>query len=369
MEMRLLRAALWRRRGMVGLAVLAVAIGSSVAAALLHVSVDVSRKVGHELRALGPNVLLVPEQVRTGEATTAAGRFLDERIVRERLASANAEGALLLYAAGRVAGRPLQAIGTDLDAARALHPGWRIGTGDRGTLMGESLMHRLGVQPGDSLTLAIAGGSGSARLRVGAMLSTGGPDDDAWWVPLPIVQRLAGLDGRVSIAQARVEASGRSIEAAVANLGAPGLEVLPLHALTETEAGLLLRMGRLMLLVTIAAMLAGGLAAFGTLMDLALVRRREIALMKSLGARRRDIVRQFVYESLVIGAAGGALGWAIGVVFAIIIGRQVFHASIALHPGVPMFVMTLAIVVAVLAGLGPIRVALGVEPAGALKGD
>src|SRR6185436_2755758 len=60
MERRLLGAALWRNRGVAGLAVLAVAIGSSVAAALLHVSGDVSRKLTRELRALGPNLLVVP---------------------------------------------------------------------------------------------------------------------------------------------------------------------------------------------------------------------------------------------------------------------------------------------------------------------
>jgi putative ABC transport system permease protein len=153
------------------------------------------------------------------------------------------------------------------------------------------------------------------------------------------------------------------------HLTGDGLEALPLHALSDTEAGLLARMGRLMLLVTIAAVLAGGLAAFGTLTDLALVRRREIALMKSLGARRRDIIRQFLYESLVIGAAGGTLGWLIGVVFATIIGREVFHATIALHPAVPLFVLALAIGVSVLAGFGPVRLALGVQPATVLKGD
>jgi len=41
MEARLLTAGLTRRRGMVALAVTAVAIGSSVASALLHVSGDV----------------------------------------------------------------------------------------------------------------------------------------------------------------------------------------------------------------------------------------------------------------------------------------------------------------------------------------
>jgi putative ABC transport system permease protein len=366
MESRLLAAALWRRRGMVALAVLAVAIGSSVAAALMHVSIDVSRKVGRELRALGPNALLVPQAVRAPGAETGA-RFADEAAVRERLANAGVDGTPVLYAQAEANGRPVPLVGADLGAALRLHPGWRLNGTGRGSLLGARLAGRLGVVPGD--TVRIGAGARVAVFEVGALLETGGSDDDAWWLPLAAVQSLTGLEGRVSLAEARIDMTGGPADATLARLAGGGLEVLPLHALSETEAGLLVRMGRLMLLVTIAAMLAGGLAAFGTLTDLALVRRREIALMKSLGARRRDIVRQFVYESLVIGLAGGALGWGIGLGFAWLIGREVFHSGITLQPVVPLVVMTLAVAVAVLAGLGPIRLALGVQPAGALKGE
>ncbi len=369
MDARLLRAALWRRRGMVTLAVLAVAIGSSVAAAMLHVAIDVSNKVGRELRALGPNALLVPADVRTPEGALQASRFMDAAAARRHIARAGAQGALLLYASGVADERPIPLVGADLDAARALHPGWRVRGAAHGTLLGVTLAARFGVQPGDTLLLGVAGHAERVRMPVDALLETGGPDDEAWWVPLAAVQQLAGLEGWASLAQLRVEGHDAAAAATLAGLSGDGIEVLPLHALSDTEAGLLERMGRLMLLVTIAAIVAGGLAAFGTLTDLALVRRREIALMKSLGARRRDIVRQFLYESLVIGAAGGALGWAIGVVFATIIGREVFHAAIALHPVVPLLVLALALFVSVLAGLGPVRLALGVEPAAVLKGD
>src|SRR5262249_22218043 len=93
-EARLLRAALGRRGGTVALAVMAVAIGASVASALLHVSGDIGRKVTRELRALGPNLLVVPATV----SDDAPGRFLDEATLRERLAAAGVTGVPLLYA-------------------------------------------------------------------------------------------------------------------------------------------------------------------------------------------------------------------------------------------------------------------------------
>ncbi len=375
MEARLLGAALWRRRAPFALAVLALTIGTSVASALLHVSGDVSRKLSRELRSLGPNLLLVPpDDAGAGadrEGTLA--HYLDEGAVRARLARSGVDGAPLLYVVARV-GVPgevgeetVQLVGADLPAARRLHPAWSA-PADAPSLMGKRLMDRLGVRPGEPLVLAVPGG-GRIELPAGARLDAGGAEDDAWWIPLAAAQRLAGLPGRVSLAQARVADVAHAERAARGLEAGGGMRALVLHALSATEARLLQRMRRLMALVTAVALVAGGVSAFGTLMDLALERRREIALMKALGAGERAIVRQFALESLVVGFAGGLSGWLLGLVFAELIGRQVFRAAIAVSPAVPPLVIALGMVVAGLAGLGPIRMALRVQPAAVLKGD
>jgi putative ABC transport system permease protein len=373
-EARLLRAALWRRRGTVALAVLAVAIGASVASALLHVSSDIGLKVSRELRALGPNLLVVP----AGDEA----RFMDEAAVRARLAAAGLEGVPILYAVASHDGRLVPLVGADITAARRLHPAWRVTgasagdplapliRGGGGGVMGARLMGRLGIAPGATMTLLPTGEGGApVTVTVGARLEAGGPDDEALWIPLDLAQRVSGHAGRVSLAQSRIEhreAAGSAIEAIERDGTMRGLV---LHALSATEGRLLERMRHLMTLVTVAALVAAGLCAFGTLTDLALERRREIALMKALGATRADVVRLFTVESLTIGAFGGLIGWLLGVMFAEIIGREVFHSAIALHADVPLLVMALALGVAGLAGLGPIRLALAVEPAPVLKGD
>ena len=77
----MVRAALVRKRSTVLLAVIAVAIGASVASALVHVSGDVSRKLSHELRSLGPNLLIAPASPGSPSATGSAG--LGDRAVPE----------------------------------------------------------------------------------------------------------------------------------------------------------------------------------------------------------------------------------------------------------------------------------------------
>ena len=369
MEARLLWAALWRRRGVVSLAVLAIAIGASVASALLHVNADVTRKVSHELRALGPDMVLMDE----GGADGASG-YLDEATARARMRSAGLSGTPVLFVTARAEdGSTIPISGADLPAARRLHPSWRLegrGAGDDGqALAGVRLASRLGLRPGGSLALRGVGEDERVVVRIGATLRAGAEDDDALWVPLPLAQRLAGLPGRVSMVQMRVGDPARAAAAERALERGGGMDATVLHALSDTEARLLERLRRLMALVTVAALLAAGLCAFGTLTDLALERRRDIALVKALGADRADVVRQFLSESVVIGVAGGASGWLLGLMFAEVIGTRVFASPIALRWDVPLQVLALALLVALVAGIGPLQYALRLDPAPVLKGD
>ena len=82
-------------------------------------------------------------------------------------------------------------------------------------------------------------------------------------------------------------------------------------------------------------------------------RTREIGVRKSLGARRRDILRQFLAESTVLSVIGSAMGVALGVGLA--------YAVAALSP-LPASVATWSIVTAVGLGAG-VGIVAGVYPA------
>src|SRR5262245_29190395 len=276
MALRLLQAALWRKRGMVALAVLAVAIGGSVAGALLHVSRDISSKLTRELRTLGPNLILLPPP-QAGSET-----LLDDALAHRRLQGAGLEGASLLFLSAWVGERRIPVVGADLEAVRRLHPAWKLTGTARGALLGVRLARRLGARPGDRIEARLAEAGRLHAARVGATLESGTADDEAWWIPLADAQTLAGLPGRVSLVQARIDDPGAAsaITAQLEREG--GVRAVVLHELSSTEADLLHRTRRLMTYVTLGVLIAAGLCAFGTLTDLALERRREIALLKTL---------------------------------------------------------------------------------------
>lgn len=72
--------------------------------------------------------------------------------------------------------------------------------------------------------------------------------------------------------------------------------------------------------------IALGIAALGVanaLLAAARERRRDIGVLKAIGARDRDIARWFLLEALVVGVAGGVLGTATGLLIALWVGVSV----------------------------------------------
>jgi putative ABC transport system permease protein len=97
-----------------------------------------------------------------------------------------------------------------------------------------------------------------------------------------------------------------------------------------------------------------------------LERTREIGIRRSIGARRFDIVREFLTESVMISVGGGLLGIAFGFFLAWLIARTtewktiVTTSSVVIAFGVP-------VIVRVVFGIYPAMKASRIRPANALR--
>ncbi len=371
----ILRGSLLERRGRVLLAVAAIAIGTSVAAALLLVSRDVGSKVAKELRVYGPNAMLVPTAgVGRGDVLGDAARHW---LRAERAAGRISAFATLRYGVARRGDQAFVLAATDLDDLRALYPGWKFtGPADADAVLGEEAAKAMAVPPGGPVTLELADGAGTRTLALGhvAIVSTGGGEDRVAFVSRTRLAAATGQDAApFALALARVEGPATTVLAWAARPLPPEVGTLAtlrvIRRLSAADGDVLARLRRLLLTVTAVALLAAVLCAMSTLADLVLERTREVALLRSLGAARRDVLALFATEAVVIGLLGGTVGLAIGIVAAQAIGRGVFGTAIAIAPIAIPATLLLGVLTALVASAAPVQHALAIEPAPTLRGE
>jgi len=128
------------------------------------------------------------------------------------------------------------------------------------------------------------------------------------------------------------------------------------------------------LLVTAISLVVGGVVVMNIMLVSVTERIREIGVRRALGARRRDILRQFLVEAVLLSVAGGALGVLGAVLFskflAAVVGAML---SVAFQAPVRGWAIGLALFVSsavgVLAGFYPARQAAGLDPVAALRSE
>jgi putative ABC transport system permease protein len=121
-------------------------------------------------------------------------------------------------------------------------------------------------------------------------------------------------------------------------------------------------------MVAIAAisLLVGGIGIMNIVLATVLERTKEIGIRRSIGARRADIVRQFLTESVLISVGGGLLGVGFGFFLAWLIARTAEWKTIV-TTGSVVIAFGVSVAVGVVFGIYPAMKASRINPIEALR--
>ncbi len=209
----------------------------------------------------------------------------------------------------------------------------RTPDGAHGAILGADLANNLGVGLGSTiqllaprLTLSPFGNIPKmVSLKVTGILRTGYYlyDTEFIYINLPLAQELFTQPGYVSAVQVRLKDPG-AIGVAKASLqkklGA-GFRVLDLIS-SNAEFFKALRMERILLFLAIGLIvMVAALNIVSTLILMVMEKVRDIGILRSMGASSLDILRIFLFQGMVIGVAGTALGAVLGTAACVILDR------------------------------------------------
>jgi len=294
---------------------------------------------------------------------------------------------------------------------RVTHPWWKIegrwfADGTDECVLGAAFAGRMpGIRPGRMIYVREQGVEGKTAamvtpLMVTGIVSTDDAEDEAILAPLSVAQRISGHVGEfrqlfVSALTKPADALAERGERAqydkniqltpteydrwfcspyISSISYQIKTVLPstdVHAIrrvAETEGRVLDRVGTLLWIVTLAALVAAALAVAATSATTVLERQEEIGVMKALGASNALVNGVFLAEQVLLAIIGGVIGFIAGTALARILGTSVFGSPASPRLILLPIVLALAAIVAIAGSLLPLRRAAHFEPALILRG-
>jgi len=314
------------------LSALGIAIGIAAMVSVVGISTSSREDLARTLDRLGTNLLTVsPGQSFFGDAAhlpdealtmirrigpvtavSAIGRVPDARVYRNDHIPAAQSGGIGVYAVrldvpGTVGATVVS--GTWLNAATAKYPA---------VVLGVKAAQRLGVGRAGPQERVYLGGRWFTVVGLLAEAPLAPELDSGALVGWPVAEQKLGFDGypttvytrtrddQVEAVQAVLAATANPENPNEVNVSRPSDALAARQAADETFTGLLLGLGAVALLV-------GGVGVANTMVISVLERRSEIGLRRSLGATRGQVRIQFLVESQLLSALGGAGGVLLGV--------------------------------------------------------
>jgi len=359
MFLRLIVESIRRRLKSRAAALGAVALGAGAASGLVMILLGVGDRISEEFRSKDANIVIVGNfrESELGKLRAEENRWRNQlRFVIPELRTEKSGYVI---------------VGRDPDAR------WTV-DGKPGVLAGVSL----GIAPGTTI-------DAGRPLVVTGTVSSGGEEDSQIIVPLQVAQELAGEPGKVT----RVFVSAvvtpetdefRRFNAKEKKFSEAQIERMMctpfptnvardygnaldgdarvIRRVAETEGAVLRKIDGVVGILAAAAILAACLSVFGTMTASVVDRRKEVGLLKALGATNGAVAGLFLGEALLLALPGSLLGYLIGLVSAKSMSAALFGSAVPGSAVVYLVTLATALVIVALGIAWPLRRVVALEP-------
>jgi putative ABC transport system permease protein len=391
--------ALSRNRLRSALTVLGIVIGVAAVIATLAIGQGARAAVQAQIRALGANVLTVlPGTMSAGGVRMGTGSTItltpdDAAAIRRECPAVAAVAPTVRTNAQLVAAN--QNWSTQVQGTTADYPiirSWPVADGvfiSDSDVRGAAKVCVLGQKVAQALFPGVDPIGATIRIKnipfrvVGVMslkggTGFGGDQDDVVFIPLTTAQhKLLGITHVNSILVSAI--SEPQVDLAVTQITEllrqrhkirPGTDddffIFNQKDIATTAESSSKVMTLLLASIAAVSLLVGGIGIMNIMLVSVTERTREIGIRRAIGAKRNDILLQFLVEAAFLSLAGGALGVALGILSAVLV-TQIARWPTMIQPSSVLLAFGFASLVGLFFGFYPARRASKLDPIDALR--
>ncbi len=386
------------RRASLVSGLVAITLGIAVIVGIRAVAVASKHAVAVKMDSLGANVLVLPQGASIDDYHTAdidAPTFPEEYV--ERVVTSGLLGveniSPKLTRRVKIDGVAAVLTGILPQSEIASKPAWQIGgadteapvhvcAGDNGANVDERLRRQPVEELGRDECLLGSGVSERLGLRVGHVASvdkaklkvtrvlpaTGTVDDDRVFMHLHAMQELLGTGPQVSAIEIMgcCTAISDGMLSKLRNV-LPDTRVTGIAQIVSTQVATNGLMDRLSWGFLVIVLIVGGLSIGNFMWANVNQRRREIGILRMIGASRARILGVLLVKAVVLGLLGGVLGYALGTIAVVSAGPSLLGLDVRPLPSYLALSAALATGVAVLGSLLPAYLASRFDPSANLQ--
>ena len=373
MYLKMITSSLVRRRSRMLVALLAIAIGSTVLSGLLTIYYDIPRQMGTVFRSYGANLIFLPAE--------SEAKITPEQIARikQQLNPETLVGfAPYIYQPAKVHEQPYMIAATDLENAKRNSPYWLI-RGDwphhkKEALIGHEISRNIELSVGDTVIINTPKPDGDLTVNecvVSGIVTTGGVEEEFIFMSLEDIKSIIGYNDQFDVIESSIDGNQEYLKSIADTVSkqVDGITPRLVKRVTESQDVVLSKLQALVWIVTIIVLFLTMICVTTTMMAVVAERRKEIGLKKALGASNGSVIKDFLGEAVMLGLVGGILGVILGYVFADNVSISVFARSVSFPVQLAPFTVITSIIITIISCLFPVRATVDIDPALVLRGE
>jgi putative ABC transport system permease protein len=230
-------------------------------------------------------------------------------------------------------------------------------------LVGADVATSLAIKEGDTVSLL-----GNSFEVIATLPQTGTIDDSRIFAHLHTVQELAGkgpVVNAIEVVGCCNEIFGGLVEKI--NRLLPEAKVVTVTQIVDTQIRTNRMMSRLSLLFLVIIVLVGVASIANYMFANVFERRREIGTLMALGATSSTVLRMFLLKALLLGLAGGIVGYLIGTILSVTLGPRIAGVPVLPMPVLALWAVGVSTAIALIASYFPARRAAHLDPCASLQ--